>query len=82
MGTESEVFLNKHAPSASLLFETEIVTFQSRLNDDVKEIVCSEFLWYGLISTYFVAFFQNSAKLYQDKSPGKRDFIIKNLIAP
>ena len=40
MGTESEVFLNKHAPSASLLFEAETKLFQSRLNDDVQEIIC------------------------------------------
>ena len=40
MGTESEVFLNKHASSASLLFKAEIVPFQSRLNDDAGEVVC------------------------------------------
>ena len=40
MGTESEVFLNKHAPSASLLSEAETMLFQSRLNDEVQEISC------------------------------------------
>ena len=40
MGTESEVFLNEHGLSASLLFEAETVVFQSRLNDDVQEIIC------------------------------------------
>ena len=40
MGTESEVFLNKHAPSASMLFEAETVPFQSRLNNDMQEVVC------------------------------------------
>ena len=39
-GTESEVFFNKHAPSASLLFETETVPFHSRLNDNIWEVVC------------------------------------------
>ena len=34
VGTESEVFLNKHALSASLLFEAETVLIQSRLNND------------------------------------------------
>ena len=40
MGTESEVFLNKHAPSASLHFEAKTMPFQSRLNDDMQEVVC------------------------------------------
>ena len=40
MGTKIEVFLNKHAPSASLLFEAKTLLFQSRLNDYVQEIVC------------------------------------------
>ena len=40
MGTESEVFLNKHAPSASLLSEAETMSFQSRPNDDVQEVIC------------------------------------------
>ena len=35
MGTEKEVFLKKHALSASLLFESETLLFQSRLIDDV-----------------------------------------------
>ena len=39
MGTESEVFLSKHAPSASLRFGVEAVQFLSRLNDDVREVV-------------------------------------------
>ena len=38
-GSESAVFLNKHAPSASLLFEVDTVPFQSRLNNDVWEVV-------------------------------------------
>ena len=40
MVTESEVFLNKHAPSAFLFFEAETVPFQSRLDNDVQEVVC------------------------------------------
>ena len=52
METESEVFLNKHAHSTSLLLECESVPFQSRLNDGMQEVVYQEFLWYGL----FVAF--------------------------
>ena len=39
MGTESEAFLSKHAPSALLLFEAETMPFQSRLNNDIQEIV-------------------------------------------
>ena len=40
MGTESEVFSNKHVPSASLLFETATKLFQLRVNAAVQEIVC------------------------------------------
>ena len=40
MRTESEVFLNKHAPGASLFFEAETVLFHSRLNYAVQEVVC------------------------------------------
>ena len=40
-GTENEqVFLNKYAPCASLLFEAEILPFQWSLNYDVWEVVC------------------------------------------
>ena len=35
MGTEREVLINKLAPSASLLFESETMSFQSRINNDV-----------------------------------------------
>ena len=37
---ESEVFLNKHAPSAFLFFEAKTVPFKSRLDNDVREVVC------------------------------------------
>ena len=36
--TGSEVFLNKHALSASLLFEDETVLFHSRLNHAMREV--------------------------------------------
>ena len=39
MTTESEVFLSKHAPSAFLFFEAKTVPFQSRLDNDVREVV-------------------------------------------
>ena len=39
MATESETFLNKHVPSASLLFEYETVPFHSRLNHAVQEVI-------------------------------------------
>ena len=39
IATESEVFLNKHAPSASPLFEEKIVPFHLRLNHAVWEVV-------------------------------------------
>ena len=80
-GTESEVFLNKHAPSAFLLFEANNVQFQSRLNNNMW-FVCLEMLWYSLVATYFAAFFQDSVRLFQDKSPGKSYFATKSLIAP
>ena len=35
-----------------------------------------------LIITYYATFFQDSVKLYQDKAPGKSDFVIKDLSAP
>ena len=37
--TESEAFLNKHAPSAFLVFEDETVPFHSRLNHAVREVI-------------------------------------------
>ena len=37
--TESEVFLNKHGPSASLLFEDETALSHSRLNHAVWEVI-------------------------------------------
>ena len=40
MGTESEVVMNKHALSASLLFETKAVLFHARLSDDVQQVFC------------------------------------------
>ena len=80
-GTESEVFFNKQAPSASLVFEAKTVPFHSRLNHAVREVVCYEYLWYGLIITYYATFFQDSVnKLFQDKTPGK-SVVIKSLSA-
>ena len=40
MITESEVFLNEHAPSTFLFFEAETALFWSRLDNDVQEVVC------------------------------------------
>ena len=58
------------------------VLFHSRLNHAMWEVVRLEFLWYGLIITYYTTFFQDSVnKLFQEKAPGKSDFVIKNLIA-
>ena len=44
MGNESEVFLNKHAINASLLFQVKTVPYQSRRNDEMRAVVCCEFL--------------------------------------
>ena len=59
-GTERELLLNKHAPKASLLFEPKTVPFQSRINDDIREVHCWEFWWYGLIITYYATSLQES----------------------
>ena len=56
MGTEKEVFLKKHALSASLLFETDTLLFQSRLIDDVLEIAKN--FCYSLIITYCIMIFR------------------------
>ena len=40
MGTESEVFLHKHAPGVSLLFKGQTMQFHSRINHTVQEVVC------------------------------------------
>ena len=79
--TESEVFLNKHALSAFCFLRLRLL-FKSRLNDDVGEVVCWEFLWYGLIIAYYATFFHDSVKLFQEKALGKSVFVIKNLNAP
>ena len=63
MGTESEVFLVEHVPSASLLFEPKTVPFHSRLI----------MIYYATFSKGSVN------KLFQDKAPRKSDFVIKNL---
>ena len=39
IATESEVFLNKHGPSASLLLEDETALSHSRLNHAVREVI-------------------------------------------
>ena len=62
IATESEVFLNKHSPSASLLFEDETALSHSRLNHAVWEVIYQEFLWYGLIITYYTSHFQHFVK--------------------
>ena len=64
-------------PVHFLFFEAETVAFQSRLDSDVQEVVCLEFLWYGLIITYYSTFFQDSVKVFQNKTPEKSDFVIK-----
>ena len=46
METEKEVFLNKHAPSASLLFEAETILFWSRLKEWHKRSCLLKILWY------------------------------------
>ena len=38
--------------------------------------------FYGIFITYFATLFQDSIKLFWDKSPGKSNFVIKSLITP
>ena len=82
MGTESEVFLDKHAPSASLPFEAKTVLIQSWLNNDMWEVVCYEFLWYGLLLPISPPFVRILLNYFMTNSPGKSDFVIKSLIVP